>query len=144
MTTGFDFIVQSLFPSRKRASQLHMIPVDADVWDMLKELAPDQKVNPEELGNQFLRKTVTEHYHANSKYVQKWEQLSERQKDVAALACLNYSNAEIALKLNVSITTVKGHFSEVLRKFEVRGRHQLRYILRMWDFSSFGDDIPSV
>ena len=143
MTTGFDYIIDSLFPSRKRASQLHMIPVDADVWDMLKELAPDQKVNPEELGKQLLRKTVTEHYHANSKYVQKWEQLSERQKDVAALACLKYSNAEIALKLNVSITTVKGHFSEVLRKFEVRGRYQLRYVLRRWDFSSFEKDKPS-
>ena len=143
MTTGFDYIIDSLFPSRKRASQLHMIPVDADVWDMLKELAPDQKVNPEELGKQLLRKTVTEHYHANSKYVQKWEQLSERQKDVAALACLKYSNAEIALKLNVSITTVKGHFSEVLRKFEVRGRYQLRYVLRRWDFSSFEKEKPS-
>jgi len=143
MTTGFDYIIDSLFPSRKRASQLHMIPVDADVWDMLKELAPDQKVNPEELGKQLLRKTVTEHYHANSKYVQKWEQLSERQKDVAALACLKYSNAEIALKLNVSITTVKGHFSEVLRKFEVRGRYQLRYVLRRWDFSTFDKGKPS-
>ena len=139
MTTGFDVIFDSLFPSRKRASQLHTIPVDEDVWDMLEELAPDQKVNPEELGKQLLRKTVTEHYHAISKYVQKWEELSERQKEVASLACLNYSNAEIAENLNISMGTVKTHISDVLKTFNARGRHQLRYMLRKWDFSSYED-----
>jgi len=144
MTSGFDLIFNSLFSSRKRSIRDGFPAVDDVIWEMLEEIAHDEKVDAGELASQEFSKAIIRLYQSKSKNVKKWEELSERQKEVAALACLNYSNAEIALKLNISITTVKGHIRVVLRKFGVRGRHQLRYTLRRWDFSSFEDENPSV
>jgi len=144
MTSGFDYIFSSLFPSRKRSIRESFPAVDDVIWEMLEEIAHDEKIDAGELASQEFSKAIIRIYQSKSKNVKKWEELSERQKEVAALACLNYSNAEIALKLNVSQTTVKAHIREILRKFDVRGRHQLRYMLRRWDFSSYDDEIQSV
>ena len=50
---------------------------------------------------------------------------------------LKFLKIEIAQELEISLTTVKTHMREVLRKFDVRGRYQLRYMLRRWDFSNY-------
>jgi len=140
MTTGFDYIIDSLFPTRRGSSPTIMIPADEDLLSMLEELAHGQDFSVEELSAMIFRKAVREHYKTNNHNLQKWEELSERQKEVAALACLNYTNAEIAEKLNISFETVKSHIKEILRKFNVRGRHQLAYMLRRWDFSDFDQE----
>ena len=51
--------------------------------------------------------------------------LSRRQHEVLAAIAQNFSNKEIAAKLNVSVRTVKFHVSTLLEKFEVRGRVDL-------------------
>lgn len=142
MTTGFDYILNSLLPSRRRAAPTIAVPLGAEVRAMLEELARGQDIPLEELAATLLAQAVVEHYEAKSENLRHWEELSQRQQQVAALACLGYTNAEIALKLNISLTTVKTHMREILRKFDVRGRHQLRYMLRRWDFSAFDDSPP--
>ncbi len=144
MTTGFHYIFENLFPSRKRLTSTIELPAEEDIKVMLEEMADGEEYSAEELGGIILRQAVIEHYRTKNKNLRRWEDLSERQKQVAAMACLGYTNAEIAEKLNVSLTTVKAHIREILRKFEVRGRHQLRDILRRWDFSSFDVNNPSV
>ncbi len=143
MTTGFDLIVQSLFPSRRGSSPRIEILTDEDTLAMLEELAHGQPFSSDELAASIFKNAIQDHYKTKNHNVQKWEDLSERQKQVAALACMGYTNAEIAEKLNVSLTTAKAHIREILRKFDVRGRHQLHYVLRRWDFSSFDEDNPS-
>jgi len=143
MTSGFDLIIQSLFPSRKGPSPRIEILTNEDTLTMLEELAHGQPFSSGELATSIFNNAVEDHYITKNHNVQKWEDLSDRQKQVAAMACLGYTNAEIAEKLNVSLTTVKAHIRETLRKFEVRGRFQLRYVLRRWDFSSFEKDKPS-
>lgn len=71
----------------------------------------------------ILRLACSEHYRTKNTNLRLWEDLSERQKEVAALA----TNSEIVTKLDISLGTVKTHIGDVLRKFDVRGRHQLRY-----------------
>ena len=141
MTTGFDFILDSLRLSRKRSSPTLEIPVDGAVLTMLQELAQAQGQSIGQVAATVLKKAVTEHYRASDENIGHWETLSDRQQEVAALACLSYTNAEIAKKLDISLETVKTHMKVILRKFKVRGRHQLRYILRKWDFRDF--DFPS-
>lgn len=55
--------------------------------------------------------------------------LSPREREVAELAAQGYANSEIASKLFVSVKTVEGHLSAVLRKLGIRTRtaiiHQL-------------------
>ncbi len=137
MSTGFDYILNSIIPSRRHARSENLIPAAEEVMSMLEELAEGQDFSAEELGALLLQKAVAEHFQTKSINLQHWEALSQRQKEVAALACLNHTNAEIAQKLDISLGTVKTHMRAILRKFEVRGRHQLRYILRRWDFSSY-------
>jgi DNA-binding CsgD family transcriptional regulator len=56
---------------------------------------------------------------------------------VAALACLGFTNQEIANRLMVSINTVRTHMRNVLAKFEVKNRVRLRQKLAEWDFSAW-------
>src|SRR5271169_4230809 len=67
----------------------------------------------------------------------KWESLSPRERDVAALACLGYTNSQIGARLGTSTETIKTQMRAVLRKFEVETRSQLRMVLSGWDFSAW-------
>jgi len=137
MTTGFHYIFDSLFPSRKRLTSTIELPAKEDIKVMLEEMADGEDYSAEELGGIILRQAVIEHYRTKNKNLRRWEELSDRQKEVAALACLGYTNSEIVTKLDISMGTVKTHIRDILRKFDVKGRHQLRHILRRWDFSGY-------
>lgn len=66
-----------------------------------------------------------------------WQDLTPRQRDVAVCVCLGYTNAEIASKLMISSSTVKTHIRNILGKFKVGGKLELKGILRDWDFSGW-------
>jgi len=137
MTTGFQLIVDNLRLARKRSNPTLTIPVDDELLGLLGELAEGQEYSLEELAALLLKKAAIEQYQTTSQHMRHWRELSQRQQEVAALACLGYTNAEIAVKLDFSSETVKSHIREILRKFQVRGRHQLRYMLRRWNFGGF-------
>jgi DNA-binding CsgD family transcriptional regulator len=75
------------------------------------------------------------HYYSSDVLSNQWETLSSRERDVAALVCLGYANKEIGRKLSISPQTVKTHFRNVLIKFNLRTRSELRLSLQGWDFS---------
>jgi len=104
---------------------------------MLSELAHEQGISMEDLAMEMLGKEIIKQYRSTNDNILNWESLSERQQEVAALACLGKTNAEIAIRLDISLETVKTHMKVILRKFNVRGRHQLGYLLRKWDFGEF-------
>ncbi|MFN2145384.1 MAG: LuxR C-terminal-related transcriptional regulator [Anaerolineales bacterium] len=111
--------------------------MDEDSLDMLDELVQGQAYDVEQLATDLLTKAIHEYYQATTEKVHLWESLSERQQQVAALVCLRYTNDQIAKKLQISPYTVKTHVSDILRKFNVRSRYQLGYMLRRWNFNSF-------
>ena len=49
--------------------------------------------------------------------------LSEREKEILALACL--SNKQIAKRLNISYKTVERYFADMLSKYNVKNRTML-------------------
>ena len=57
------------------------------------------------------------------------DQLSERQKQVAALASAGHSNKVIARKLNISTGTVKSHLHTIYAKLGVKSRTVLIIVL---------------
>jgi len=143
MTSGFDFIFESLFNSRRRSSPNLLLHARGEVLAMLNDLAHEQGISIEDLAMRYVEKETIKDYQSTNVNVQNWESLSQRQQEVAALACLSYTNSEIAEKLDISLETVKTHMKQILRKFKVRGRHQLGYVLRKWDFSDFDFPPPS-
>jgi len=76
-------------------------------------------------------------YVSKEKLWNKWLSLSAREQQVAALACLGYTNREIGARLNISPETVKVRLQKALTKFGVTTRSQLRMLLEEWDFSAW-------
>jgi DNA-binding CsgD family transcriptional regulator len=76
-------------------------------------------------------------YVTKDKLWNRWLSLSAREQEVAALACLGYTNREIGARLNISPETVKVRLQKALTKFGVTTRSQLRMLLEEWDFSAW-------
>ena len=71
--------------------------------------------------------------------LRRWQALTPREQQVAALVCLNLTNQQIADRLVVSPETVKTHIRNVLYKFNLRSKSELRLLLADWDFSAWAE-----
>jgi DNA-binding CsgD family transcriptional regulator len=67
----------------------------------------------------------------------RWYSLSPREQDATALACLGYTNGEIAYRMGISTETVKTHLHNALVKFNLHSRSELRMLLSELDFSAW-------
>jgi DNA-binding CsgD family transcriptional regulator len=56
---------------------------------------------------------------------------------VAALACLGYTTRQIAYRMEITPETVKSHMRNILAKFGVVNRIELRHRLEKVDFSAW-------
>lgn len=68
----------------------------------------------------------------------RWESLSWREQQVTALACLGYTNRQMAARLSVSPETIKGYVRQALVKWNAHSKNELRLLLEQWDFSDYG------
>jgi DNA-binding CsgD family transcriptional regulator len=103
---------------------------------MLEDLAQQEQRSPDEVASRLLREGL-QRRQAESDLWQRWQSLSAREQEVAALACLGYTNKQIALRLGVSAETVKTHLHHALAKFNLRTRAELGLLLVEWDFSAW-------
>lgn len=76
-------------------------------------------------------------YHETFELWDIWDSLTPREKEVTALVCLGFTNRQAAVHMGISPETVKYHLHNVLRKYGMKGRSQLRQLLREWDFSGW-------
>ncbi len=104
----------------------------------LSTLASDEGRPEDELIPDILAAGLTQ-YTANERLWNLWESLSQREKDVTALACLGYTNREIGARLHISPETVKDRLESAFRKFKVNKRNDMRMLLSQWDFSAWED-----
>ncbi|HKY53016.1 MAG TPA: helix-turn-helix transcriptional regulator [Anaerolineales bacterium] len=65
----------------------------------------------------------------------KWESLSRREKDVAKLISKGLTNRQIAAQLSLSTETISTHVQNIMRKFGVESKAELRHILGVVKFS---------
>lgn len=69
--------------------------------------------------------------------LRRWKRLTPREQQVAALICLQLTNRQIASALGIAPETARSHADNVLAKFELRRRAELRLALADWDFSAW-------
>lgn len=110
--------------------------LDESLQGMLDDLAQQEQRPPEEVASRLLREGL-QRRQAESDLWQRWYSLSVREQEVAALACLGYTNKQIALRLGVSAETVKTHLHHALTKFNLRTRAEMGMLLADWDFSAW-------
>jgi DNA-binding NarL/FixJ family response regulator len=110
--------------------------MDVKAYETLRLVAQRQKRSPQEVASQLFDQAAQEQ-NDQSWAIQCWEQLSPRQKQIAAYVCRGDTTRQIAAQLNIAQTTVKSHVEIVLRKFGVNNRAALRQLLAPWDLSIF-------
>jgi DNA-binding CsgD family transcriptional regulator len=105
--------------------------------ELLHILADAEQRPAEQVAADLLMGALAERHRADLNLM-RWRTLSPREQEVAALICLNYTNKEIAARLGLSPETVKTHARNLLSKFQLRSRAELRQLLADWDFSAWG------
>ena len=66
-----------------------------------------------------------------------WQQLTQREREIAALIWLGLTNPQIAERLSISPNTVKTHIKNVLAKFNVHSKKRLQDLLLGLDLSDW-------
>jgi DNA-binding CsgD family transcriptional regulator len=113
-----------------------IIRLDADLFRILEELATSQGESVSVLVSELLYTVINENS-AQVKIDRKWQTLTHREQQVAALTCLGYTNNEIASQLVISVNTVRSHMRNLLGKYHVSSKADLRLILAGWDFQDW-------
>lgn len=83
-------------------------------------------------------------YSTKERVWKQWESLTEREKEAAALACLGYSNGQIATRMTITQAGVKFHLRNVYAKCRIKNRAMLRKKFRGWDFKSYAKLAPGM
>lgn len=110
-----------------------VIRLDAELYALLEELAAGHDRTVRELAVEALYDLVRV-ARADSENARRWYDLTPREQQVAALACLGYTNRAIAQQLIISVNTVRSHMRRVLEKYGVSSKAELRVALADWDF----------
>jgi DNA-binding CsgD family transcriptional regulator len=120
----------------RRLLPRQFIRLEADLFLMLEDLAAAQGKNIEEFTVEALYSVVNANYD-QARNDRRWDTLTPREQQVAALACLGYTNQEIAQQLVISVNTVRSHMRSILDKYRVANKAELRLALAAWDFQGW-------
>lgn len=112
------------------------IHLDPHLLSSLERLANQEQRPIEAIVEELLYFALDEH-HASAENLAMWQDLTPREQETAAFACLGYTNREIAEKMVISTNTVKTHVRNVLGKFNVGSKADLREVLANWDFNTW-------
>jgi DNA-binding CsgD family transcriptional regulator len=112
------------------------VRLDGELFGRLEALAAAQGRTVHDLVIDALYAAVYTN-RAQAAYDQLWSELTHRGQQVAALVCLGYTNHEIARHLTISVNTVRSHVRNVLDKFQVTSKAELRLILANWNFDDW-------
>src|SRR5687767_4084830 len=66
-------------------------------------------------------------YGGRAEFAPKWQSLTKREKEVAKLISRGLTNRQIAGQLTLSTQTVNGHVQNILSKFGVNNKAELRH-----------------
>lgn len=119
----------------ERPTRLHF-EVDEELIESLQELAEQQRRPEDEVAAELLSYALARR-DADEGNLARWNSLTPREQEVAALVCLGNTNRQIAARLVISPETVKTHVRNALLKFGLRSKAELRRELADWDFSAW-------
>ncbi len=124
------------FIGHPRSSRHLTFAVDAALVHSLQTLAEQERRPASEVAAELLAFALARRDVAEIN-LQRWRSLSPREQQVAALVCLGYTNRQIAARLVLSPETVRSHVRNVLIKFALHSKAELRQTLADWDFSAW-------
>lgn len=99
----------------------------------LSTLAQREGLPEDEFTSDILAAGLTQ-YLGRADFAPKWQSLTRREKEIAKLIRHGLTNRQIAGQLSLSTHTVNSHVQNILRKFELNDKSDLRYILALIHF----------
>ena len=110
--------------------------LDVSLHSRLESLAEQEQLLPDEIASDLVNEALSQRQ-LDANLWRRWQSLSPREQQIAALTCLGYTNPQIAARLGLSVETVRTHTRNVQIKFNVSSKADLRVLLSAWDFSRF-------
>jgi DNA-binding CsgD family transcriptional regulator len=121
----------------KRDSGSHYFELDENLHIALVDIAHQEQRPAREIQADLLAAGLARR-HTHAELWQRWQSLSPREQDIAALTCLGYTNRQMASRLKLAPDTVKGYVRQVLFKFQLHSKAEMRLLLGSWNFSQWG------
>ena len=103
---------------------------------MVDDLAQKECISAEDLYAEMFSSAIARRARMQAARA-RWQELSTREQQVAALVCQDLTNRQIAARLSISGETVKTHIRNVLFKFGLHSKEDLRRHLADWDVSTW-------
>jgi len=110
--------------------------LEGDLLLSLEQLAHYRGTTPRKVAADLLAREL-QSLEVERETWEKWQSLTEREQQVAALICLQYRTQQIATRLQIAPETVRSHVHNILHKMDLPNRITLRQLLAGWDFSSW-------
>ena len=110
--------------------------LDVSLHPMLESLAEQEQLLPGEIASDLVNEALSQRQ-IDADLMHRWQSLSPREQQIAALTCLGYTNPQIAARLGLAVETVRTHTRNVQIKFNLNSKTDLRLLLSAWDFSNF-------
>lgn len=117
-------------------TRLVLLALDPIHAQYLKRLAENTGFSQQKVAEDLLKSALVDRQVAET-YLERWRALTPRQQQVAALTCLNFTNRQMAARLGISPQTVKSHMRNLLHRFDLHSKEELRQALADWDFSEW-------
>lgn len=139
----YNFVIMSILQRllewmglRQRSSGSRYFEVSESLHISIQTLAKHEGRSEQELLPDLLAAGLTQYRSKEEVWLQ-WEALTQREQDVTAYVCLGLTNRQIAERLTLSPETIKTHVRNILIKFGLSSKRELRHILAGWDFSGW-------
>ncbi len=113
------------------------ISLKEQLYSAVLEQASLEEVPPEDLAAELLWSGLAKR-RKQAELWERWQKLSGREQDVAALSCLGYTNRQIAAKLDIAADTVSWYSRNVQIRLAIHSKSELKLLFKGWDFSKWG------
>ncbi|HMD80983.1 MAG TPA: helix-turn-helix transcriptional regulator [Anaerolineales bacterium] len=127
-----DFLLNLIGKRPDNSPRTYELSEDLKV--MLTRLAEREGRPEHELTSDLVAAGLIQ-YLATDELRPKWKSLSAREKDVAKLISQGLTNRQMAAQLSLSTETINTHVQNIMRKFGVDSKAELRHILGVVRFS---------
>jgi len=132
----WDYVLKKLKEGLRRDPKPRAFELETALQTKLVSLARQEHRTTRELQADLIEVGLVQRSIQNE-LVERWQSLSPREQQVTALTCLGYTNAQISACLYISIETVKTHIRNILVKFHLHGKAEIKQALEKWDFSDW-------
>lgn len=119
-----------------------LVQLRPELLNEIKVIAQNEQRQVGVVVNELVAFALAQHYSAEDS-LNVWHSLTPREREVTAYIWLGLTNPQIADTLSISTNTVKTHIKNLLAKFQVHSKLELRHQLVSIDFTEWLETVPS-